>query len=114
MKSILLQTKGLFLLMLFSLSISASGLPDYYPEKLNHMQGNIDDIDIRSGRIIINDMQWKLSMNVKVHSMTTEFSSVQVLKKGMYLAFKVDTINGKSEIAEIWILPKFLSGPALK
>ncbi len=114
MKPILLKTNGLILLMLFSLSISASGLPDYYPEKLNHMQGNIDDIDIRTGRIIINDIPWKLSMNVKVHSMSTEFSSVQTLKKGTYLAFKVDTINGKSEIAEIWILPKFFSRPALK
>jgi len=105
MKSILLQVKSLTLLMLCSLSISAATLPDYYPKEFNHMQGTVDDIDIKTGRILINDMQWKLSMNIKVHSLNTEFSSVQVLRKNMNVTFKIETINGKSVIAEIWILP---------
>lgn len=106
MKHFLVQIKGLALLMLLSLSLSVSAatLPAYYPETFQ-MHGTVDRIDIKRGEIVINDMFWSLSMNVKVHSLTTEFSSIQTLRLGMNIGFSMNTVNGKNQVAEIWILP---------
>jgi len=105
MKRMLLKLKTLVFLMLMPLSISAATLPEYYPETLPHMQGVVDDISVKTNQIVIDDMQWKFSMNMRVHSLNTEFSSIQALRKSMNVAFKLDTINGNFVIAEIWILP---------
>ncbi len=105
MKHMLLKTQGLILLLLLSFSVSAATLPSYYPKPLPPMIGKIDGINIKKGEIIIDDIPFKLSMNVKVHSLTTEFSSLQVLRNGMHIAHIMKNINGTFTIAEIWILP---------
>ncbi len=106
MKHILIQIKGLVLLMLlsFSFSTSAATLPGYYPEEFART-GMIDHIDIKNGKIVINDMTWKFLMNVKVHSLNTEFSSVQTLRNGMKVGFTMSSMNGTNQVAEIWVLP---------
>jgi len=104
MKHVLIQIKGLMLLTLFSLSVSAAALPDYYP-KAFQMNGTIDRVDLKRGIIVINDMLWSLSMNVKVHSLNTEFSSIRTLRSGMKMGFTMNSINGKNQITEIWLLP---------
>jgi len=91
------------LLILVPLSVSAVTLPDYYPEKFQKA-GTIDRVDIRRGDIVINDSLKQLSMNARVHSLTTEFSSVQRLRAGMKIGYATTSINGKSQITEIWIL----------
>lgn len=104
MKNILVKIQGLILLMLLSSSISAETLPKYYPDTFS-MSGTINRIDIKRGDIIVSDLFLKLSMNVKVHSLNTEFSSVQTLRNGMNIGFEMNSINGRSHVAEIWILP---------
>lgn len=104
MKHFLIQTKSLVLLILLSFSATATTLPDYYPKVIS-MSGTIDRIDIKRGEIVVNDMPWRLSMNAKVHSLITEFSSIQTLRRGMKVGFEMSSINGKIQVAEIWILP---------
>ncbi len=91
-------------LMLLSLSVSASTLPEYYPDEFP-ATGTIDRIDIKRGEIGINDSLFKISNNVKVHNLNTEFSTVQTLRARMKIGFLVISINGKPLVSEIWVLP---------
>ncbi len=103
-------TKALLLILLISLGSAGvsqgAELPSYYPETVPAMNGIIGYADIKQGVIVINDMSWKLSMNVRVHSLNTQFSSVRALRSGMRIAFESTSINGKVQLAEIWVLPK--------
>ncbi|VAW89071.1 hypothetical protein MNBD_GAMMA17-2183 [hydrothermal vent metagenome] len=91
-------------LMLLSLSVSASTLPEYYPDKFP-ATGTIDRIDIKRGEIGINDSLLKISNNAKVRNLNTEFSTVQTLRARMKIGFLVISINGKPLVTEIWVLP---------
>jgi len=79
-------------------------LPNYYPEMFEHT-GIIDLIDIKEGRVVINDMYWRLPMNIKVHNLNTEFSTVHTLRNGMNVGFKRNSVKKNTDIAEIWVLP---------
>lgn len=92
------------LLMLVSLSVPATTLPEYYPETFQ-TRGVIDRINIKSGEIVVNDNLARLSNNAKVHNLNTEFSTVQTLRKGMKIGFVMNSINGKRFVTEIWVLP---------
>jgi len=92
------------LLILLPISASAATLPDYYPEDFQ-MSGVIDQIDIKRGVIVVNDLPWSLSMNARVQTMNSEFSRLLSLRTGMIIGFKMNSINGKMLIAEIWVLP---------
>ncbi len=91
-------------LMLLSLSVSASTLPGYYPDKFP-ATGTINRIDIKRGEIVLNDSLLKISNNAKVHNLNTEFSTVQTLRSRMNIGFSVTSINGKPLVTEIWVLP---------
>ena len=67
--------------------------------------GTIDFIDIKEGKVVINDMYWRLPMNIKVHNLNTEFSTVHTLRNGMHVGFKRNSVKKSTDIAEIWVLP---------
>jgi len=101
--------KKLLTILLCSLGILGNAwgaeLPGYYPEILPRMSGVIEGIDIKRGELIVNDTQRLLSMNTKVHSLNTEFSSLRILRPGMKISFDTRSVNGKAQVTEIWILP---------
>lgn len=85
----------------FSLPAQSRELPGYYPEQFIRWF-TIDQIDPAQLKIVVNDFPMNLAQNTKVHSLNTEFSSLQVLKPGMKIFFS--STNGNT-INEIWILP---------
>ncbi len=101
--------RKLFTILLCSLGIVSTvwgaELPAYYPKVLPPMSGIIDRIDIKRGELVVNDIHWMLSMNTKVHSLNTEFSSLRTLRSGMKVSIDTRSMNGKAQVTEIWILP---------
>lgn len=101
--------KTLLTILLLSLGINgavwSAELPSYYPRMLPPMIGTIEAIDIRKGVIVVNDVHWALSMNAKVRSLNTEFSSVRILKPGMKISFSTNAVNGNPQISDIWVVP---------
>jgi hypothetical protein len=82
---------------------AADKLPAKYPEYF-HDAGAIDGVDMESGIVIINDRARPISMNVRVHTPSTQFGSYRSLKKGQTVGFHVTA--GAGTIDEIWVLPK--------
>ena len=75
-------------------------LPDFYPSHFPAL-GVLTDI---RGQYdwVINGKAIKVSSNVLVHSLVTNFSSMYSIKQGMELAYR---INNKGEVAEVWAMP---------
>ena len=75
-------------------------LPAYYPSHfpslgvLSEIRGQHD--------WIIDGISIKVSSNVIVHSLVTNFSSLYSIKQGMELAYRK---NSQGEVAELWQLP---------
>jgi len=67
--------------------------------------GNIDQINIVKGEIIINDMQMLLSKTAKVHNPDKKFSSSRDLRQGMNIKFNSTIMDKKRMITEVWVLP---------
>ena len=81
-------------------SIVSAPLPSYYP---SHFQAVGVLTDIRgSYDWMINGKIIKVSNNVIVHSLVTNFSSMYSIKQGMELAYRK---NKQGEVAEVWALP---------
>ena len=75
-------------------------LPPYYP---SHFQALGVLTDIRGQYDwVINGKAIKVSSNVLVHSLVTNFSSMYSIKQGMELAYRV---NKNGEVAEVWAMP---------
>ncbi len=101
MKTILPRIMILLCLAALSLPAQSRELPSYYPDQI-YRWFTIDSISIKELKIILNDMPMNLSPNTRVHSLNTEFSSLQALKPGMKVFFSA---TGGNTINEIWILP---------
>lgn len=84
----------------------ARGLPDYYPTSFSRT-GNIDRLDISASTIVINDTQYTISANVPVHTLRTQFATVNDLARGMQIAFNATSgAERRPQISEIWVLPR--------
>ena len=76
-------------------------LPPHYPShfpklgKLSEIRGSHD--------WVINGKAIKVSSNVIIHSLVTDFSSMYSIKQGMALAYRE---NKQGEVMEVWELPK--------
>ena len=81
-------------------SAVATVLPTYYPSHFP-LLGVLTEIR-GSYNWIIDGKKAKVSNNVIVHSLITNFSSLYSVKHGMELAYRK---NALGEIAEIWQLP---------
>jgi len=81
-------------------STVSAQLPSYYPSHfpalgvLTEVRGRYD--------WVINGKAIKVSSNILVHSLVTNFSSMYSIKQGMELAYRVDK---DGEITEVWALP---------
>jgi len=75
-------------------------LPSYYPSHF-HKLGKLTEI---RGQYdwVVNGTAVKVSSNVIVHSLVTNFSSLFSIKQGMELGYRK---NSQGEIMEVWQLP---------
>jgi hypothetical protein len=106
------STVALVLSLLLSVGTAFAGsymlaegtkLPAYYPSSFQEA-GTIARLSNSS--MIISGMSYSLSMNVLIHSMSTEYSSRYELKTGKDAGFSFNTnANNKRIITEIWLLP---------
>ncbi len=98
------KTKVTLLFVLFismaSLCWSAGNSPECYPK---HFQNEGILQDIKQSELIINATAYELVDNVIVHSLNTQYGSMNNLHKNMDIAFML--ADGKL-ISEIWVLPK--------
>ena len=83
-----------------------SQVPQYYPEVFQQ-EGIIQDLDKSDKVIVVNARKYKLADGIKVHTLRDEYGSINSLKTGANIAFKVANVEkNESPITEIWILPK--------
>lgn len=82
-----------------------SGLPKYYPTSFQGT-GVIYKINSSSMTVTGSAEKYTISPNVLIHSLSTEFSTRQELRKGRTIGFSFTT-NGSNQrvMTEIWILP---------
>ena len=80
-------------------SVSAQ-LPSYYPSHFPAL-GVLTDVRGQNDWVI-NGKAIKVSSNLLVHSLVTNFSSRYSITQGMELAYRV---NNNGEIVEVWALP---------
>ena len=81
-----------------------SQLPDYYPAAFQN-KGAIQRVE-GGETLIINDVRYRLSPNVHIHTLDREFSPRETLVSGLEIAFTVGSISQRGRtIAEIWVLP---------
>ncbi len=83
----------------------AAKLPDYYPQSFR-FTGTLERLDHSRNIIVIGDLELVLPGNVKVHTLHTEFGTVNSLRPGMKVgAALAQSRSGKPMVSEIWVLP---------
>ena len=88
------------LILTTSTSWAANKLPEHYPDQFQN-EGVLQDI--KRGKLIINATAYGHIDNVVVHTLKTNYGSLNNLHKDMEIAFQI--LYGNI-ISEIWILPK--------
>lgn len=98
------KTITLLLVILFPLACPAlaDGLPDHYPDEGFNRTGLVDAVYTIEGRVVINDLPYRVSKSAIVHSLTAERVSIARIRKGVHVAFRM---NGNRVIEEFWLLP---------
>lgn len=87
---------------LMSTHAMAQKFPSYYPEKGFNITGIIDDLNLGTGEIIINDSVYRVSPQAVVRSLSSREDSMTRLRVGANVGFKA---RG-GMITEFWLLPK--------
>jgi hypothetical protein len=92
-------------LIVSSLSVHADGLPMYYPASFDQT-GIVAQTG--GGKIIIDASAFAIDSNVRVHTPTTQFSSMGSVSGGTEVGFNIDRKQpgNRKKITEIWVLPK--------
>jgi len=112
---VVIKTRILVALVLNLLAgvASAAGLPKYYPEAFEYM-GMLQRLNVEQGTAVINGTSFRLSNNLQVHTLDSQFGTVHSLKTRLPVGCKtVRDPTGRRLITEIWLLPKDYSFPAL-
>jgi len=106
------MNKRLFLSAAIAFAISATAIaanfPSYYPKNGFPNTGRVDAVYVDEGRIVIADMDYKISTSVVVHSLSSYRDSVGRIRKGAMVGFKV---TGGDVIQEFWLLPNDYEPP---
>jgi len=102
--------KTVLTILLLSLGLATtawgSEVPSYYPKTFAE-RGTIDRLSASAAEIVIDDTLYTLSMNIKVHSLVTEHSSLRTLKKGMKIGYSTAKMrSGSEQVIELWVLPR--------
>ena len=82
---------------------SGSNLPSYYPSSFQ-ATGILSETSTGAG-LIISGLSYTLSMNVLIHTTSTEFSSRYALSAGKEVGFSFSDNGGSRTVSEIWVLP---------
>lgn len=91
-------------LLLASTASRADTPPDYYPKTFTII-GVLNGIEARSQTMTIDDRGHRYDVTIKVHTQTSQFSSLSNLRPGMTVGASM-TVGQNSRITEIWVLPK--------
>ena len=81
---------------------SASDFPAYYPKEGIGRAGQIDAVHVDENRVVIDDVEYKLSDDVVVHSLSAYSVPKARLRAGLTVAFKV---GADRAITKFWLLP---------
>jgi len=108
MNKLIARTALLLCLLAPVALILSSGLPAYYPAHFTRT-GIIDRVDLGQQVIVINDTLMHFSSQTRVHSLNTQFSLLNSLRKGMKVGLAFAN-NNRGLIDEIWVLPKNYRG----
>ena len=86
------------------LCVSLTLASDAYAEGSDFQRtGRVDDVQLEEGRITINDMPFRLSESLVVHSMQASNVSKRRIRAGIKVGYKS---AGGDVITEIWLLPE--------
>ncbi len=100
--------KGLLLwvsLMVLGSTAGATALPDYYPQAFR-FTGTLQLIDPSRDIIVVADTQMSIPGNLKVHTLNTQYGTINSLRPGMKVGAALGVSrNGRPIITEIWVLP---------
>lgn len=88
-------------LLVAAAASSADTLPDYYPKSFA-VFGVLSGLDTRSQTLTINDHGQRYDINIRVHTLNSQFSSLEALRPGITIGASV----AGERITEIWVLPK--------
>lgn len=89
------------LLMTTMTSRADTALPDYYPKSFA-VFGVLSGLDTRSQTLAINDRGQRYDINIRVHTLNSQFSSLEALRPGMTIGASL----AGERITELWVLPK--------
>ncbi len=70
---------------------------------LSSNTGVINFIDQQNYQLVINDRRVSVDKDVKVHSEFVNDDYFSRLKAGMQIKFKIEKINNRPTISEIWV-----------
>lgn len=97
----ILMLSFLAMLNIGNTSAADTSLPSYYPSSFQY-EGFLREVG-GDGTLMISGIQYNLSPNVLIHSLTTEHSSRFALRESQEVGF---TANRDTRIiTELWILP---------
>ena len=103
----MIQQLKLFLAAILLIAMGtafADNLPDYYPDEFQRA-GILNKIDSKSRTATIDGHLYYFSSDLLVHSLSTQFSSVNSLRPSTPVGFGVSRIGNKYYIDTIWVLP---------
>lgn len=88
-----------------ALGAIAKRLPFYYPEEFPRT-GLVERLDVVKRLVVINDTVYFLSDRMTIHSIRSEFDTLDKMGKGAQIGFKVmGAGSGRPIITEAWVLP---------
>lgn len=67
--------------------------------------GHVDNINVETRQIVINDSAYRLSDNVVIHSSSRTSNALSALARGTKVGFIFSSAGNKRYIREIWQLP---------
>ncbi|MBK8161883.1 MAG: hypothetical protein IPK65_01645 [Gammaproteobacteria bacterium] len=89
----------------------AASLPDYYPERFDRW-GVIDQINLDKQIIVVNDVNVRVTRDLRIYTVNTRFATLQSLKPGMKIGFGTTGSRSLSgAVSEVWILPADYTPP---
>jgi hypothetical protein len=80
----------------------AQDLPKHYPKEGFQRTGLVDAIYVEDSTMVINDIPFRFSQNVVVHSMTSYRVPFTQVREGVRVGYKM---ANSGEIIELWLLP---------
>ena len=99
--------KIVLFLMLTAIALGAIAkrLPFYYPEEFPRT-GMVERMDVAKRVVVINDTIYFLSDRIVIHTVSSEFDTLDKVGMGVQIGFKLTGAgSGQPVITEAWVLP---------